>query len=44
MKHYCRIHRDETIMKATETVLGPELWTKPATDRLLLMLRVMRRS
>jgi hypothetical protein len=44
IKHYCRIHRDETIMKATETVLGPELWTKPATDRLLLMLRVMRRS
>ena len=22
IKHYCRIHRDETIMKATETVLG----------------------
>jgi HdeA/HdeB family protein len=24
IKHYCRIHRDETIMKATETVLGTE--------------------
>jgi hypothetical protein len=24
IKHYCRIHRDETIMKATEAVLGTE--------------------
>jgi hypothetical protein len=24
IKHYCRIHREETIMKATETVLGTE--------------------
>jgi hypothetical protein len=24
IKHYGRIHREEKIMKATETVLGPE--------------------
>jgi hypothetical protein len=24
IKRYCRVHRDETIMKAAETVLGTE--------------------